>query len=113
MAKDSEDTSAYRCGDGYRCSGPVLEWRNHLDDRFRASDRGTGHYRPAIDADELRRSRTAHGQAVRGRRILLLGRERRHFPARVSYLIHGRRGRVVCVEMTAFYRLTLRLLSLP
>jgi hypothetical protein len=68
----SKDTNAYRGGDGYWCSGPVLEWTNHLDDRFWASDRGSGHYRPATDAYELRWSRKAHGQTVRSWRILLL-----------------------------------------
>ena len=70
--KGTEDTNAYRGSDGYRRSGPVLEWRNHLDDRFRTSDRGSGHYRPATDTYELRRSRPAHGQTVRSWRVLLL-----------------------------------------
>ena len=68
----SEDTNAYRGGDGYRRGGPVLEWTNHFDDRFWASDRGAGHYRPATYTDELCRSRTAYSETVRSWRLLLL-----------------------------------------
>ena len=68
----SEDTNAYRGGDGYRRGSPVLEWTNYLDDRFWASDRGSGHHRPTTDTYELRWSRKAHGQTVRSWRILLL-----------------------------------------
>ena len=70
----SEDTNAYRGGDGYRRGGPVLEWTNHLDDRFWVSDRGSGHYRPATDTYELRWSRTPYRQTVRGGGLLLLAR---------------------------------------
>jgi hypothetical protein len=72
--KATEDTNAYRDNNGYRRSGSVLEWRNHLDDSFWASDRGSGHYRPATYTYELCRSRAADSQAVRSWRLLLLVR---------------------------------------
>jgi hypothetical protein len=57
-----------RCGH----SGTVLERGHRPEHWFESGDRGSGYYRQAANADELCRSRTAHGQAVRGWRVLLL-----------------------------------------
>jgi hypothetical protein len=73
--KGTEDTKAYRDSDGYRRSGSVLEWRNHLDDSLWVSDRGSGHYRPSTYTYELCRSCTADSQTVRSWRLLLLAGE--------------------------------------
>jgi hypothetical protein len=73
--KGTEDTNAYRDSDGYRRSGSVLEWRNHLEDSLWVSDRGSGHYRPATYTYELCRSCTADSQTVRSWRLLLLAGE--------------------------------------
>ena len=50
---------------------PVLE-RKPNPEHFRSCYGGSGYHREALDAGELRRSRTAYSQTVRSWRVLLL-----------------------------------------
>jgi len=68
----SEDHDATRGGGYCRGGRPVLERKLHPEHKFRSCYGGSGYHRQAPDAGELRWSRTAYSQTVRGGRLLLL-----------------------------------------
>ena len=54
------------------CGGPVLEREHHPERKVRSCYGGSSYHREAIDPNELRRSRTAYSETMRGGRLLLL-----------------------------------------
>jgi hypothetical protein len=67
----SKDSNASRSGGYCRCRRLILERKLHPRHVW-SRNGGSGHYRPATDTYELRRSRAAYRKTVRGGRLLLL-----------------------------------------
>jgi len=68
----SEDHDASRGGVYCRCGRPVLEREPNPERKVRSCYGGSSYHREAVDPNELRRSRTAYSETMRGGRLLLL-----------------------------------------